>query len=215
MHPMITRRVTNAAPHQATDRRARFAPEWSFCASSIAVRLERAPQRRKPSRERSRPPMRTPVPGIFADPGLAASVAVSPDGSTVYVTGTSGARPAEGVAYTRIVTIAYCAATGSQLWQAHYGARKTEQQRGGPRGQPGCVHRVRDRHQRKAAYQLPRDGRLQRLARPSGSDFRIACISAASWARQRPSEPPRPAAPTAAAGVPARPARARVLPRTP
>ena len=51
-------------------------------------------------------------------------MAVSPDGSTVYVTGTSGARPANGVAYTRIVTIAYSAATGSQLWRANYGVRK-------------------------------------------------------------------------------------------
>lgn len=56
----------------------------------------------------------------------AASVAVSPDGATVYVTGTSGARPAKGVAYTRIVTIAYSAATGSQLWRAQYGVRKQD-----------------------------------------------------------------------------------------
>ena len=51
-------------------------------------------------------------------------MAVSPDGSTVYVTGTSEARPAQGVAYSRIVTIAYSAATGSQLWRADYGVRK-------------------------------------------------------------------------------------------
>jgi DNA-binding beta-propeller fold protein YncE len=56
----------------------------------------------------------------------AASVAVSPDGSTVYVTGTSGARPAQGVAYTRIVTIASSAATGSLLWRANYGVRKRD-----------------------------------------------------------------------------------------
>ena len=59
-----------------------------------------------------------------AKDSTAAKVAVSPDGSTVYVTGTSGARPAQGVAYTRIVTIAYSAATGSQLWRADYGVRK-------------------------------------------------------------------------------------------
>ena len=59
-----------------------------------------------------------------AKDSTAAKVAVSPDGSTVYVTGTSGARPANGVAYTRIVTIAYSAATGSPLWRANYGVRK-------------------------------------------------------------------------------------------
>jgi len=59
-----------------------------------------------------------------AKDSTATSVAVSPDGSTVYVTGTSGARPANGVAYTRIVTIAYSAATGSQLWRVNYGVRK-------------------------------------------------------------------------------------------
>ena len=57
-------------------------------------------------------------------PMQAKAIAVSPDGSTVYVTGTSGARPANGVAYTRIVTIAYGAATGSPLWRANYGVRK-------------------------------------------------------------------------------------------
>jgi outer membrane protein assembly factor BamB len=59
-----------------------------------------------------------------AKDSTATSVVVSPDGSTVYVTGTSGARPANGVAYTRIVTIAYSAATGSPLWRANYGVRK-------------------------------------------------------------------------------------------
>jgi len=59
-----------------------------------------------------------------AKDSTAAKVVVSPTGSTVYVTGTSGARPAQGVAYTRIVTIAYSAATGSQLWRADYGVRK-------------------------------------------------------------------------------------------
>jgi DNA-binding beta-propeller fold protein YncE len=59
-----------------------------------------------------------------AKESTATSVAVSPGGSTVYVTGTSGARPANGVAYTRIVTIAYSAATGSPLWRANYGVRK-------------------------------------------------------------------------------------------
>jgi hypothetical protein len=59
-----------------------------------------------------------------AKDSTAAAVAVSADGSTVYVTGTSGARPAKGVAYTRVVTIAYSAATGSQVWRADYGVRK-------------------------------------------------------------------------------------------
>jgi DNA-binding beta-propeller fold protein YncE len=54
----------------------------------------------------------------------ATSVAVSPDGSTVFVTGKSQGRPISGVTYSRFATVAYDAATGARLWAARYGVRK-------------------------------------------------------------------------------------------
>jgi hypothetical protein len=59
----------------------------------------------------------------YTDPGnlndVAASLAVSPDGGTVYVTGQSGG-VSGGVASYDFATIAYNAATGAQLWIARY-----------------------------------------------------------------------------------------------
>ncbi len=51
-----------------------------------------------------------------AEADMNASVAVSPDGSTVFVTGTNVARTT-GADYA---TVAYAAATGAQLWTARY-----------------------------------------------------------------------------------------------
>jgi len=49
---------------------------------------------------------------------VATSVAVSPDGSRVYVTGASAASASE--ALTAYATVAYAAATGARLWAARY-----------------------------------------------------------------------------------------------
>ena len=50
--------------------------------------------------------------------GSASSVAVSPDGSAVFVTGTSAA--SASAALTAYATVAYAAATGARLWVARY-----------------------------------------------------------------------------------------------
>ena len=52
--------------------------------------------------------------------GGAAKIAVSPDGSRVFVTGSSG--EARGPGYTDYATVAYDPATGARLWVARYGA---------------------------------------------------------------------------------------------
>ena len=52
-------------------------------------------------------------------PNRAVSVAVSPDGKTVYVTGKSGS--ATYGDWTSYATVAYSAATGAQLWAMRYG----------------------------------------------------------------------------------------------
>jgi WD40 repeat protein len=59
--------------------------------------------------------------GPVSSEDWAASLAVSPDGNTVFVTGTSWLdSPQNRTAPTEYVTIAYGAATGARLWARHY-----------------------------------------------------------------------------------------------
>ena len=90
-------------------------------------------------------------------PDMAQSVAVSPDGGTVYVTGASGS--AQGYA-----TVAYNAATDAQLWAARYNSGFA----GAGGGQPGRGHGFRHRAQRRGHHQRRlRHGRLCRGHRRS------------------------------------------------
>jgi len=82
----------------------------------------------------------------FAGPGNAYDVAValgvSPDGSTVYVTGTSY-RSSSGL---DLVTLAYDASTGAERWVARYnGCGEQVRPRGGAGREPRWGHDVRHR----------------------------------------------------------------------
>ena len=93
----------------------------------------------------------TPSATVLND--FAAALAVSPDGTQVFVTG--AANDAYG-------TVAYAAATGAQQWVRAVPPRVL-QQRQLRRGEPGRVHGVRHRHRRLSAQKLQgRDPRLQR-----------------------------------------------------
>ena len=85
----------------------------------------------------------------YTSPGnefdAAAAVAVSPAGTTVFVTGESCGGCPDGGIYA---TVAYSAATGRRLWVSRYhGPRRTARRRRRGGGEPGRGHGVRDRGQ--------------------------------------------------------------------
>ena len=91
------------------------------------------------------------------------SVAVSPSGSTVFVTGASYTRHGS----TDYATVAYNAATGAQLWAKRYngpGSGDAQRLLGGrqPEREDGVRHRGNRRRHRRAGL---RHGRLQRRHR--------------------------------------------------